>query len=83
MSGVGDAVGALAGRLRFPNLFFLTAALFVLDVLIPDFIPFVDEILLALFTVMFGMWKSQTDAKPPTKDVTPQSGQRANGTPEQ
>ena len=83
MSGVGNAVGTLASRLRFPNLFFLTAALFVLDVLIPDLIPFVDEILLALFTVMFGMWKSQTEAKPPTKDVTPQHQQGVDGPTEQ
>ena len=75
MSSIGTTVGELAGRLRFPNLFFLTAAVFLLDVLIPDLIPFVDEILLGLFTVMFGMWKAKEQPKPPMKDVTPPSSQ--------
>ena len=46
-----------ASRLRFPTLFAITAALFVLDVLIPDFIPFADEVLLALATLLLGTWQ--------------------------
>ncbi len=42
------------GRLRFPGLFVLTALLFAVDVFVPDAIPFVDEILLALGTLMLG-----------------------------
>lgn len=45
---------AFAARLRFPQLFLLTGAVFALDLLIPDFIPFADEILLGLLTAMFG-----------------------------
>lgn len=41
-----------AERLRFPQLFLLTGGLFVLDLLLPDMIPFVDEILLALLTLI-------------------------------
>jgi hypothetical protein len=43
-----------ASRLRFPQLFFLTAALFLVDLAIPDFIPFADEILLGLATLLLG-----------------------------
>jgi hypothetical protein len=43
---------AFAGRLRFRTLFLVTASLFVLDVAIPDFVPFVDEILLGLGTLL-------------------------------
>lgn len=46
-----------ANRLRFRQLFFLTAGLFFLDLLIPDLIPFVDELLLGLFTIIFGAWR--------------------------
>jgi len=46
-------------RLRFPQLFLLTAALFAIDVVVPDFIPFADEILLALATLLLGSWKKQ------------------------
>ena len=47
----------IAGRLRFPYLFLVTAVLFVLDVLIPDFLPFADEILLGLGTLVFATWR--------------------------
>jgi hypothetical protein len=46
-------------NLRFPGLFALLATVFVLDVLIPDFIPFVDEIILAILTMIFGLWKER------------------------
>ena len=41
-------------KLSFPRLFLITAALFVLDTAIPDFIPFADEILLGLGALLFG-----------------------------
>jgi hypothetical protein len=43
---------AFAGRLRFRTLFLVTASLFLLDVVIPDFVPFVDEVLLGLGTLL-------------------------------
>lgn len=43
-----------AEGLRFPKLFMITAVLFVADLLIPDFIPFIDEILLGLGTLLLG-----------------------------
>ena len=49
----------LARELRFPQLFFLAAAVFVADVLIPDAIPFADEIVLGLITLMLGRWKKR------------------------
>lgn len=45
---------AWAEGLRFPRLFMITAALFAADLLIPDVIPFVDEILLGLATLLVG-----------------------------
>ena len=39
-------------RLRFPKLLAVTAAVFVIDVLIPDVLPFADELLLALATAV-------------------------------
>ena len=48
-----------ARKLRFPTLFKVTAALFVLSVLIPDPLPLVDEILLGLGTLMLAQWKQR------------------------
>lgn len=54
------------GALSFPRLFLLAATLFFLDLLIPDFIPFADELLLGLGTLLLARWKKKPDAgKPP------------------
>ena len=50
-----------ARKLRFPTLFKLTAALFAITLFIPDPIPFVDEILLGLGTLLLASWKSRKD----------------------
>jgi len=47
--------------LRFPSLVALTAAVFVLDLFIPDIIPFADEVLLGL--LLAGL--SRLKRKPP------------------
>lgn len=46
-----------AGRLRFPQLFALTAGLFLVDLIIPDPIPFADELLLGMLTLLFANWR--------------------------
>lgn len=48
-----------ARKLRFPTLFKLTAILFVVNIFIPDPIPFVDEILLGLGTLLLANWKDR------------------------
>lgn len=48
-----------ASRLRFPQLFALVATVFVLDLLIPDVIPFADEIILGLLTLLLGSLKKR------------------------
>jgi hypothetical protein len=49
-----------ARRLRHPTLFKLTAAAFAVSVLWPfDPIPFIDEIVLGLGTLLLANWKSR------------------------
>ncbi len=71
----GSLIGRFASRLKYPQLFFVTLALFLLDLIVPDLFPFVDEILLGLLTILLGSWaddRGQNDVrKPPIKDVTP------------
>ncbi len=43
-----------AESLRFPWLVLLTGLLFVADVIVPDIIPFADELLLGLLLVGLG-----------------------------
>ena len=57
------------GKLSYPRLFALTAGLFILDIFIPDMVPFADELLLGLGTLLLGNWKRRK------KDVPPGNGQ--------
>jgi hypothetical protein len=52
-------------NLRFPGLFLILALLTLVDLLIPDFIPFADEIGLVLLTALLGLWKNRKAATPP------------------
>jgi len=55
--------------LRYPTLFKITATLFVLSMLLPDPIPFIDEILFGLGTLLLANWKRRKEpvaaAEPP------------------
>ena len=59
----GSFLTRFAERLRFPQLLVLTALLFVADLAIPDAIPFVDEILLGLATVLLTQLRRRPDPK--------------------
>ena len=54
-----------ASRLRFPYLFLITAVLFLLNLFVPDAIPFIDEILLGLVAVLLGSWRKKPEANDP------------------
>ncbi|KAB7763651.1 MULTISPECIES: DUF6116 family protein [Xanthomonas] len=51
-----------AGKLRYPTLFKIAAGLFVLSVLLPDPVPFIDEIVFGLGTLLLANWKTRTPA---------------------
>jgi len=64
-------LGRLLPRLRFPQLFVILAGLLVLDLLVPDPIPLVDELTLAVLTFLIGSWRTRHAPQPPPRDVTP------------
>lgn len=53
-------------NLRFPTLFVLFAGLTVLDLILPDPLPLVDELGLALLTLLLALWR---DRRSPTATV--------------
>jgi hypothetical protein len=58
-----------ASRLRFPTLFKITLALMVLSWLLPDPIPFLDEIVTAMATLVLASWKRPAgQAQPPARE---------------
>ena len=52
------------GRLRYPQLFKLTALLFAIDLVVPDMIPFADELLLGLGTLLLGNLRRRREPPP-------------------
>jgi hypothetical protein len=71
---MNDSIRRFFGRLRFPQLVILFGALFALDLVIPDVIPFIDEIFFALLTALFASFRNRSQPaadEPPIKDVTP------------
>lgn len=56
---IRDRLIHYASGLRFPRLLALAAAVFVLDLIFPDAIPFADEILLGLITLLLGTLKKR------------------------
>ena len=56
------------GKLSYPRLFTLSAILFTIDLVVPDFIPFADELLLGLGTLLLANWKKRKSPLPPPGD---------------
>lgn len=48
-----------ASGLRFPWLLLITVVIFLIDLVVPDIIPFVDEILLGLFAIVLASIKKR------------------------
>ena len=71
-SAIRDRLMRYASNLRFPRLLAVTAALFVIDLIFPDVVPFVDEILLGLISLLLASLRkrsaepSQNDESRPT-----------------
>ena len=55
-------------RLRFPKLFLLTAVLFAIDLVVPDVVPFVDELLLGLSTLLLGSLRRSLGRDPSDRE---------------
>ncbi len=54
--------------LRFPTLFVILLTVTLADFAVPDIIPFVDEIVLAALTALFGLWRERRVPAGPVRD---------------
>ena len=57
-----------ASKLRFKTLFFISSFLLIVDLVTPDFVPFIDEILLGLLTLLFASWRKDKSEKQQAKN---------------
>ena len=56
---------AFANQLRFRTLFLVVTGLFIIEFLVPDFLPMIDEIILALLAIILANWKKERTRKMP------------------
>lgn len=65
MSLIRDRLIGYVEGLRFPYLVALTGTLFLIDLIVPDLLPWADEILLALGTIILARLKRPGVTPPP------------------
>lgn len=71
-SPLSSLVEKLIPGIRYPWLLVILAGLFAVDLVVPDPIPLIDEIMLAVLTVLAASWRTRRDeVRPQPKDVTP------------
>jgi hypothetical protein len=58
-SAIRDRLMRYASTLRFPKLLAITTALFAIDLFFPDVVPFADEILLGLISLLLASLKKR------------------------
>jgi Family of unknown function (DUF6116) len=68
---------AYASRLRFPTLFKITLGLMLLSWLLPDPLPFLDEIATALAMLVLANWRlpKGQEATPPDREPVTLEGE--------
>ncbi len=72
ISPIAALVNRLIPGIRYPWLFAILAGLFAIDLVTPDPIPFLDEVVLAVLTFLAASWRTrQNDERQPPIDITP------------
>ena len=64
-------VNRLLPRMRYPYLFLVLGALFLVDLVVPDPVPLVDEILLAVLTFIAATFTTRREEDSEPRDITP------------
>lgn len=64
-------------RLSTSNLVFVVAAVFLIDLVAPDPVPFIDEVVLGVLTILLARWRSGAQQR--AAESGTQSGGKSNG----
>jgi hypothetical protein len=72
ISPFATLINRLIPGIRHPWLFAILAGLLAVDLVVPDPVPLLDEVVLALLTFMAASWRTRRgDGREPPIDVTP------------
>jgi hypothetical protein len=66
---VGKLITRLTAGMRFPTLFLIVGGLFLVNLVVPDLIPFYDEILMAMLTVLVASFRRRTPPLDPSDSL--------------
>jgi hypothetical protein len=64
--------------LRYPYLFLILGGLFVVDLVIPDPVPLIDELFLAILTFIAATFTTRKEPDRQPRDITPED-EKDNG----
>jgi len=67
-------ITAFLDRLSTSNLVFVVAAVFVIDLFIPDAVPFIDEMVLGVLTILLTRWRSGAFRRAAERDAAASGG---------
>ena len=65
--GLAGIIVRWAARLRFPYLLALTLVVFVVNLFVPDALPFADEIVLGLLSVLLASLRKKKPGEKPSE----------------
>ena len=71
---VAKLITRLTAGMRFPTLFLIVGGLFLLNLVVPDLIPFYDEILMAMLTVLIASVRKRGRTLEPVDDTSRPDG---------
>lgn len=69
-----NAIHEFLAGLRYPALLKFTLTLLLIDLVIPDLIPFIDELLLLALSILFARWKRPANPDAPQDKLPPPRG---------
>ena len=58
-------------RMRYPYLFLILGGLFLVDLVVADPIPLIDELTLAILTFIAATFRKRGEPDPEPRDITP------------
>lgn len=71
-------ITAFLDRLSTSNLVFVVAAIFAVDLVVPDAVPLIDEVILGVLTILLARWRANAQAR--ARGETGANSGRSGGT---
>ncbi len=70
---LSERLQRFVGQMKSSTLLMVVGSLFLLDLVVLDPLPYIDEVILGILTLLIARWQNRRreSPKPPPRDVTP------------